>query len=148
MPCFIGCFIFLRCSEIAITSNFDPKLHPTISDLSILDSETITYFIKQSKTDQERKGHYILIFNLPSPINLIRLSFLKSNSGTINLNPHWTLSLSTTLTIPLHVFGSKKHLKHIFAQSGLPAENFSSHSFRIGAATTAAKLNPVVYSIN
>ncbi len=55
-------FGFLRCSEIAITSKFNPKLHPTISDLSIIDSETIAYFIKQSKTDQERKGHFIYIY--------------------------------------------------------------------------------------
>ncbi len=55
-------FGFLRCSELAITSKFDPKIHPTISDLSVLDGETISYLIKQSKTDQTKKGHFIYIF--------------------------------------------------------------------------------------
>ncbi len=91
-------FVFLRCSEIAITSKFNPKLHPTISDLSIIYSETIAYFIKQSKTDQERKGHFIYILTFHLQFKLIRLSFLNSNSGTLKLNPHWTLSSSTTLT--------------------------------------------------
>lgn len=61
-------FGFLRCSELAITSNFSSKIHPTISDLSLVDDETISYFIKQSKTDQSKKGHFIYIFNLHSPI--------------------------------------------------------------------------------
>lgn len=31
----------------------------------------------------------------------------------------------------------KKHLESVLLQLGVPTENFSSHSFRIGAATTA-----------
>ncbi len=61
-------FGFLRCSELAISSSFDPAIHPTISDLAVLDDETIPYTIKQSKTDQTKKGHFIYIFNLQSPI--------------------------------------------------------------------------------
>ncbi|RXN33881.1 poly [Labeo rohita] len=41
-------FGFLRCSELAITSGFNPAIHPTISDLAVLDGETISYFIKQT----------------------------------------------------------------------------------------------------
>ncbi len=66
---FILAFLgFLRCSELAISSKFDPATNPTISDLTILDSETISFLIKQSKTDQVKKGHFVYIFNLPSPI--------------------------------------------------------------------------------
>ncbi len=36
-------FVFLRCSELAISSKFDPATNPTISDLTILDSETISF---------------------------------------------------------------------------------------------------------
>ncbi len=36
-------------------------------------------------------------------------------------------------------FWFQKHLKLIITQAGLPAGNFSCHSFRIGAATTAAQ---------
>ncbi|MGL5566768.1 MAG: hypothetical protein ACRDC4_13675, partial [Plesiomonas sp.] len=48
-------FGFLRCSELAITSRFDPKVHPSISDLSILDSETISFLIKQAKQTKPKK---------------------------------------------------------------------------------------------
>lgn len=51
-------FSFLRffshCSELTTTSSFNPKVHPTISDLLELDNETI---LKQSKTDQAKKCH-------------------------------------------------------------------------------------------
>lgn len=60
-------FGFLRCSELTITANFNPTIHPTISDLTWHDKETISFFIKQSKTDQTRKGHSIFIFSIPSP---------------------------------------------------------------------------------
>ncbi len=61
-------FWVLRCSELAIASKFDPATNPTISDLTILDSETISFLINQSKTDQVKKGHFVYTFNLPSPI--------------------------------------------------------------------------------
>ncbi len=59
-------FRFLRCSELTISSKFDPAINPTIADLTILDSETISFLVKQSKTDQIKKGHFVYIFNLPS----------------------------------------------------------------------------------
>ncbi len=65
---FILGFWVLRCSELAISSKFDPATNPTISDLTILDSETISFLSKQSKTDQVKKGHFVYIFNLPSPL--------------------------------------------------------------------------------
>ncbi len=49
----------LRCSELAISSKFDPATNPTISELTNLDSETISFLIKQSKTDQVKKGHFV-----------------------------------------------------------------------------------------
>ncbi len=57
-------FGFLRCSELTNSSKFDPAINPTISDLTILDSETISFLVKQSKTDQVKKGHFVYIFNL------------------------------------------------------------------------------------
>ncbi|XP_073672411.1 uncharacterized protein, partial [Paramisgurnus dabryanus] len=132
-------FGFLRCSEIAINSKFNPKIHPTISDLSILDSESIAYFIKQSKTDQEKKGHYIYIFNLPSPIQPYQalLSYLKLRNAQSKsaMDPLFVDDSNH----PVTRFWFQKHLKQIIALSGLPVEHFSSHSFRIGAATTAAQ---------
>ncbi|KAL0152549.1 hypothetical protein M9458_052272, partial [Cirrhinus mrigala] len=132
-------FGFLRCSELAITSGFNPAIHPTISDLAVLDGETISYFIKQSKTDQTKKGHFIYIFNLQSPIQLFQtlLAFLQLRKSQSKLpsDPLFTDNFNR----PATRFWFQKHLKSVLLLSGTPADNFSSHSFRIGAATTAAQ---------
>ncbi|XP_067283569.1 uncharacterized protein [Pseudorasbora parva] len=132
-------FGFLRCSELAITSKFDPKSHPTISDLSVLDGETISYLIKRSKTDQTKKGHFIYIFNLSSPIHPYQsvLAYLqwRNSQAKSPLEPQFTDESNK----PVTRFWFQKHLKSVLQQSGVPAKNFSSHSFRIGAATTAAQ---------
>lgn len=132
-------FGFLRCSELTITSKFDPKIHPTVSDLAILDKETISFLIKQSKTDQAKKGHFIHIFNLPSPIQPYQtiLAYLhqRRSQAASQIDPLFTDEANK----PVTRFWFQKHLKTVLQQSGFPADNFSSHSFRIGAATSAAQ---------
>ncbi|XP_065150157.1 uncharacterized protein [Paramisgurnus dabryanus] len=132
-------FGFLRCSELTITSNFNSNNHPTISDLSLLDNDTISYFIKQSKTDQTRKGHFIYIFNFPSPIQPYQtlLAYLHSrNSQARSASDPLFIDDSNRLVTR---FWFQKHLKSVLLLSGIPADSFSSHSFCIGAATTAAQ---------
>ncbi|KAL0148187.1 hypothetical protein M9458_056508 [Cirrhinus mrigala] len=132
-------FGFLRCSELAITSGFNPAIHPTISDLAVLDDETISYFIKQSKTGQTKKGHFIYIFNLQSPIQPFQafLAFLQVRKSQSKLpsDPLFTDDFNR----PATRFWFQKRLKSILLLSGTPADNFFHHSFRIGAATTAAQ---------
>ncbi len=131
-------FGFLRCSELAISSSFDPAIHPTISDLVVLDDETISYTIKQSKTDQTKKGHFIYIFKLQSPLSpyqtLLAFLHLRKSQSKLPSDPLFTDDSNR----PATRFWFQKHLKAVLHLSGTPAGNFSSHSFRIGAATTAA----------
>lgn len=132
-------FGFLRCSEFTITSNFNPKVHPTFSDLPVPDNDTVTYFIKQSKSDQLKKGHFVYIFNLQSPIQpyqtlLAYLHFRRTQIQT----PFDPLFVDDS-NRPFTRFTFQKHLKSILLLSGIPADHFSTHSFRIGAATTAAQ---------
>ncbi|XP_073726171.1 uncharacterized protein [Misgurnus anguillicaudatus] len=131
-------FGFLRCSELAITSKFNPRNNPTISALSVLEGETISFLIKQSKTDQTKKGHFIYIFNLPSPIHPYQSvrAYLQWRSFQAKC-PAEPLFIDK-LNKPVTRFWFQKHLKSVLQQSGFPTEHFSSHSFRIGAATTAA----------
>ncbi len=131
-------FVFLRCSELAISSKFDPATNPTISDLTILDSETISFLIKQSKTDQVKKGHFVYIFNLPSPLQpyqaireYLRLRIFQAKSP---LEPLFLDHAGK----PASRTWFQKHLKAVLLSAGIPATNFSSHSFRIGAATSAS----------
>lgn len=132
-------FGFLRCSELTITSNFNPNIHPTISDLQIVDNETISFFIKQSKTDRAKKGHFVYIFNLPTPIQPFHslLNYLQYKRSTLKspLDPLFTDDSNH----PATRFWFQKHLKAVLIKSGISANQFSSHSFRIGAATTAAQ---------
>ncbi len=132
-------FGFLRCAELTASSKFDPAINPTISDLTILDSETISFLIKQSKTDQVKKGHFVYIFNLSSPIQPyqavreylhLRISQAKSPLEPLFLD-HAGNPVSRTWF--------QKQLKSVLLSAGISAANFSSHSFRIGAATSAAQ---------
>ncbi len=132
-------FGFLRCSELTISSKFDPAINPTIADLTILDSETISFLVKQSKTDQTKKGHFVYIFNLPSPIQpyqavreYLRLRNFQAKS------PLEPLFLDHT-NKPASRAWFQKHLRSVLLSAGISAKNFSSHSFRIGAATSAAQ---------
>jgi len=129
----------LRCSELTITSNFNPNIHPTISDLQIVDNETISFFIKQSKTDRAKKGHFVYIFNLPTPIQPFHslLNYLQYKRSTLKspLDPLFTDDSNH----PATRFWFQKHLKAVLTKSGISANQFSSHSFRIGAATKAAQ---------
>jgi site-specific recombinase XerD len=105
----------------------------------VLDSETIAYFIKQSKSDEEKRGNFVYIFNLPSPIQPYQALFsylqYRSSQSTSPLDPLFVDDRNH----PATRFWFQEHLKLTLIQSGIPAERFSSHSFRIGAATTAAK---------
>ncbi len=130
---------FLRCSELAISSKFDPPTNPPISDLTILDSETISFLIKQSKTDQVKKGHFVYIFNLPSPIQpyqavreYLRLRIFQAKSP---LEPLFLDHAGK----PASRTWFQKHLKAVLLSAGISARIFSCHSFRIGAATSAAQ---------
>ncbi len=76
---FILGFWVLRCSELAISSKFDPATNPTISDLTILDSETISFLSKQRQTKSRKVTSFtFLIFlrlsNLTKPFASISAS--------------------------------------------------------------------------
>ncbi len=125
-------FVFLRCSELAISSKFDPATNPTISDLTILDSETISFLIKQSKKDQVKKGHFVYIFNLPSPLQpyqavreYLRLRIFQAKSP---LEPLFLDHAGK----PASRTWFQKHLKAVLLSAGISARHFSSHSFRMG----------------
>jgi len=71
----LGFFGFLRLGELALvsaTTTFDPKLHPTISDLSFARHPSAgkyaTFRIKVSKTDQFRQGSTVHLGTTVGPI--------------------------------------------------------------------------------
>ncbi len=77
---FILGFWVLKCSELAISSKFDPATNPTISDLTILDSEPISFLSNKVRQTKSRKvtSFTFLIFlrlsNLTKPFTSISAS--------------------------------------------------------------------------
>ncbi len=94
-------------------------------------------FSKQSKMDQLGKGHPIFIFNLDSDLNphpyLSRYIAYRSSQSPPS-SPLFTTDNGTPVT--RHTFQTL--LKSVLAKSGFAPDRYSAHSFRIGAATTAA----------
>ena len=124
---------FLRVSEYTAshTTKFNPMTTLSVHDVRIISPSAITVYIKASKTDPFRQGTTLRLFANAShlcPVNA--------------LLPY--LSAHPTGTGPLFQW----HDGRYFTRSGLAATlkkikpqhimNMSSHSFRIGAATTVA----------
>ena len=100
--------------------------------------DCISIFFHQSKTDPFRHGHTIHIF--------------KTNSSTylhseFNRYGNYVSSTNTPLDAPVYQAGRFNPLSHaiitrtilqLLSQVGFDHMAYASHSFRIGAATTAA----------
>ncbi len=132
-------FGFLRCAELTTSSKFDPAINPTISDLTVLDSETISFLIKQSKTDQVKK---VILFTFSISRHLSNLT--KAVREYLHLRISQAKSPLEPLFLdhagkPVSRTWFQKQLKSVLLLAGISAANFSSHSFRIGAATSAAQ---------
>ena len=136
----IGFFGFLRAGEFTVPSAeaYDPDTHLKLSDIA-LDSHTspsvVRVSIKQSKTDPFRQGVDIFIGRSGSTVcpvqALIQYLGLRSSAP----GPLFILSTGVPLTRVFLV----TNLQAALRKSGLDDKAFNGHSFRIGAATTAAQ---------
>ena len=132
-------FGFCRSGEITTPSEnkYDPNVHLSLSDISTDNAQCpsmLSIKLKQSKTDQERKGVKIIIgatTNDLCPITAI-LNFLKVRGS--HPGPLFCWQSGSPLSKPSFV----DRVRSALTTANLPADNFAGHSFRIGAATTAA----------
>lgn len=135
-----GFFGFLRAGEFTVPSAqaYDKEVHLNLNDLAI-DSHTnpsvIRLRIKQSKTDPFRKGADIYLGATKAAICPVQalIAYLAVRSATPG--PLFIFQSGTPLTRATLV----SHLQAALQQTGLCPASFNGHSFRIGAATTAAK---------
>ncbi len=132
-------FWFLRCSELAISSKFDPATNPTISDLTILDSETISFLIKQSKTDQVKKGHFVYIFKSsfasPTLPSRSRVSPPQNSQNSTRrvLISRWTparCSRPDNLTFPVFTCPTRESQSPVGRRRGAPGQTNALPSAR------------------
>lgn len=137
--CTVGYFGFLRSAEFTVPSlsAFSPSVHLGVEDLAVDSSSSPTCLrvrIKASKTDPFRKGCFIHIGRGNPPLCAIEamLPYLAARGnrpGPLFLFQNGSPLTRTVLT---------NWLRKILSAAGIPG-NFSSHSFRIGAATVAAQ---------
>ena len=137
--CSFGYFGFLHTSEFTVPSlaSFSPSYHLGVQDIAV-DSlsapSCMSLRIKGSKTDPFRKGAFIHIGLGQPPFCTVHtvLSFL-THRGDIS-GPLFPFQNGQPLLCALLT----DWLRQILASVNIPS-NFSSHSFRIGAATVAAR---------
>ena len=133
-------FTFLRVSEFTCIGPFNAKVHLTSQDITflpdILSPTHMLVKIKQSKTDPFRQGCTLTVAKSTSPIcsvmafkDYILQAQPPASRPLFNFSPSGSWLTRTSLT---------RELRTILQQCGFPSNNFYSHSFRIGAATSAA----------
>ena len=136
--CCVGFFGFLRSGEITSpeVGEFDPGQHLTVKDVSVDRMENPTAIavkIRQSKTDPFRHGAtiYLSRTNLPLCPVAALLAYLVVRG---NSDGPLFLVRGKPLTRPQLV----SELRAALEVAGLEPAKYAGHSFRIGAATTAA----------
>ena len=135
-----GFFGFLRAGEFTVPSiqGYDPEVHLNLGDLAF-DSHTapslIRIRIKQSKTDPFRQGADIFLGANHTSICPVQalISYLAMHSPMPG--PLFIFQSGTPLTRSALV----SRVQAALLQAGFSPSKYNGHSFRIGAATMAAK---------
>ena len=134
-------FAFLRVGEITVPNDnsYDEAIHLNVKDVAIDDPKTpsaVRIWIKQSKTDPFRKGIGLFVGKTASPLCPV----------TALLN---YLCIRGTGSGPLFCYEDGRPLtrarfaaavRTALAKAGVDQDKYCTHSFRIGAASTAAKI--------
>ena len=136
--CCLAYFGFLRSSEFTVpnANAFSPYLHLSVNDITVdrrVDPSQIQVNIKVSKTDPFRHGCIIALGQGRSPLCPVEavLSYLSIRGGASG-----PLFVRTN-GVPLTRAHFTERLRSLLSTAGI-AGRYSSHSFRIGAATSAA----------
>ena len=137
--CCLGFFGFLRAGEMTVPSDtaYDAASHLSFNDLAVDIPGAPTVLrvhIKQSKTNPFRKGVHLFIGQTHSdlcPVSAM-LQYLITRGSTAG--PLFVFRDGRLLTRDRLV----QALRLALDEAGFVSSQFSRHSFRIGAATTAA----------
>ena len=136
--CMLGYFGFLHAAEFTVPNlaSFSPAIHLSVADIAVDSRQSPTCLrvsIKASKTDPFRQGCHIYIGLGRAPLCAVNtlLAYLSVRGNVPG--PLFLLANGEPLSRSILT----DWLRQIFTTAGI-AGNFSSHSFRIGAATVAA----------
>ena len=138
--CFFG---FLRMGEAVVPSNssYDPEVHLSVGDIKINDRKKPSFLevrIKASKTDVFRRG--VTIYLGVTGVDICPVAAILSYMIHCSVmargkqSPFFCFSNGRALTRDCFV----RELRMAISAGGIDASAYTGHSFRIGAATTAA----------
>ena len=135
----LGFFGFLRAGEFTVPSNsaFDSSCHLSLADISIdsyQNPSVMCVTIKKSKTDPFRHGVQLFIgrnHSVLCPVGAM-LSYLVHRGNSEG--PLFKFESGA----PLSRHSLVVHLRLALTKANFDASDYCGHSFRIGAATTAA----------
>lgn len=136
--CCTAFFGFLRCSEFTVPAedSFDPEAHLSLADVAVDDKMSPTVVqvtIKQSKTDPFRQGAHLYLGTTDTVICPVKamLAYLAVRDPAPG--PLFKLTYKKCLT--RQAFSTL--LSRTLTTAGVSNKGFTTHSFRIGAATSA-----------
>ncbi len=131
-------FGFLRISEFTCDRAFNPETNLALADVTIMPTiEQPTYLcinIKKSKTDQFKRGVSLTIGKSGSHVCAVTSMPLYLRKTKPPPGPLFVYANGQ----PLSRVSFTSELRNNFSLLGFKLEEFASHSFRRGAATTAA----------
>ncbi|XP_078614279.1 integrase/recombinase xerD homolog [Branchiostoma floridae x Branchiostoma japonicum] len=137
----VAFFGFLRVGEFTCDSwtRFDPAFHLQWDDVTfvpnVFQPSYIQIVIKGSKTDPGRKGVPIILgqtFSALCPVKALRELYLSRRYQEGPLFRLWSGTFLTRSNLTLV-------LRQALTMLGINSSHYASHSFRKGAATTAAE---------
>ena len=138
--CCLAFFGFLRVSEFTIPSedSYDPTTHLSLQDIRIDNRDSprlLQVSIKQSKTDPFRRGIQLYLGATDSTVCPIKamLSYLAARGS--QAGPLFVTEQGRGIT--RQMFSSA--LNTLLTQLKLDCKSYNTHSFRIGAATSATQ---------
>lgn len=135
--CFFG---FMRAGEITVPSDngFDEGAHLSPNDISvdsIRDPQVLKVHIKASKTDPFRKGMDIFVGRTNKALCPVGAVLAYQTARGKSSGPFFRFANGKPLTRERLV----RRVREALAQAGVDYSSYSGHSFRSGAATTAAR---------
>lgn len=137
--CCTGFFGFLRCGEFMLPDGtpFDSSTHLAVADVAVDNHQVPTMVavrIKQSKTDQFKEGTTIYLGRTGNDICPVEAVLRYLAIRPTGQGPLFVTQDSRPVTKRNFVI----KIRDVLAKAGIDAAGYKGHSFRIGAATTAA----------
>lgn len=132
----VAFFGFLRCGEFTHRTAFHPSTGICVEDVCITGSKA-SIRLKSSKTDPFRKGIMLRLFANKDlcPISALRrYREARFQVRHLSLDPFFIGRDSRPISRQFFI----AHLRDALSHIGLDCSSYCGHSFRIGAATSAA----------